>query len=149
LQDALNIDVNALLFCAWLGAEKKLALNEANLAAIGAEVERWHRNVVRPLRAVRQTMKPMPEMADDAVAALRKDVAAAELRAEQIEQAMLFSAAGTLSAGATTTTPAEAVADNVAAFIRRHTTAAVEMPPARLLIAAATAYRPPPSAKSP
>ena len=60
MQDALNIDVNALLFCAWLGAEKKLALNEANLTAIGAEVKRWHQNVVRPLRAVRQTMKPMP-----------------------------------------------------------------------------------------
>ena len=49
-----------------------------------------------PLRAARRGIKTLAEAADDDVAALRKDVAALELRAEQIEQAMLYRMAPTL-----------------------------------------------------
>jgi hypothetical protein len=93
--------------------------------------------VVRPLRAVRQRMKTLHEMAHDDVAALRKDVAAAELRAEQIEQAMLHAAlpaVGTLAAAA----QAQAVPANVDAYLQRK--AASYDAPARL-IAEASGYR--------
>lgn len=142
LQETLDIDVNVLLFCAWLGAERKLVLNDEALAAIDAGVLGWHGSVVRPLRAVRQTMKPMPEMADEAVKALRKEVAAVELRAEQIEQARLFEMADTIAHGATVEV-GDAVEANVAGFLRRHAKSESPSPP-RLLIAAATAYRPHP-----
>ncbi|WP_162827207.1 TIGR02444 family protein [Pseudolabrys taiwanensis] len=143
LQGALDIDVNVLLFCAWLGAERKLVLGDEALAAIDAGVLGWHESVVRPLRAVRQTMKPMPEMADEAVKALRKEVAAVELRAEQIEQARLFEMADTVAHGATVEV-GDAVEANVAAFLRRHAKGAESPSPPRLLIAAAAAYRPDP-----
>lgn len=141
LQTAANIDVNALLFCAWLGADKGLILTEKNFAAIDAYVRRWQKTVVRPLRAVRQAMKPMPEMTDDAVASLRKDVAAAELRGEQIEQAILFEAATGVSDGANAARAEQAVPANVMAFVQRSATDAATVEPPRLLIAAALANR--------
>lgn len=148
LQSALNIDVNVLLFCAWLGADRKILLSADSLAAIDARARGWHGTVVRPLRAVRQAMKPMPDMADDAVKALRKDVAATELRAEQIEQAKLFDAAGQVCAGVAATSAEQAVTANVTAFVQRNATGAAETPPARLLIAAATAWPSLPSSKT-
>ena len=57
LQSELNIDVNSLLFCAWLGAAKTILLGDRNLAAIDASVRQWHETVVRPLRAVRQKIR--------------------------------------------------------------------------------------------
>lgn len=141
LQSALNIDVNVLLFCAWLGAEKNIALDDEALAAIEDQVRRWHEIVVRPLRAVRQTMKPMPEMAADAVKELRKEIAAAELRAEQIEQDFLFDLAPSLLNGpAMQADAATAVSANVALFVQRNATAGSESPPTPLLIAAAIGY---------
>lgn len=138
LQGALEIDVNGLLFCAWLGAERKLALDDKALTAIDACVQRWHGSVVRPLRAVRQTMKPMPDMADDAVKALRKEIAAVELRAEQIEQAKLFEIADVITKDANAATE-DAVAANVTAFLRCHAKGAESPSPPHRLIAAANA----------
>jgi uncharacterized protein (TIGR02444 family) len=71
LQSALNIDVNSLLFCAWLGSAKN-TLAEKNLAAIDAHVRNWRDTVVRPLQAVWHDIKTMPEMDHDAVKDLRK-----------------------------------------------------------------------------
>lgn len=90
LQRELNIDVNVLLFCAWLGAERRVALKSPDIAHIIGQARGWHETVVRPLRTVRQEIKQRPEAADEAVRDLRKQVAAAELRAERIEQALLF-----------------------------------------------------------
>ncbi len=141
LQSALNIDVNVLLFCAWLGAERNIALDDLALATIEGQVRRWHETVVRPLRAVRQTMKSVPEMADDTVKELRKEIAAAELRAEQVEQALLFNLAPSLLGGAgKQAEAATAVPANVALFVQRNATAGSEIPPAPLLIAAAIGY---------
>lgn len=142
LQEALGIDVNVLLFCAWLGAEKKLVLNDKDFTAIDTCVHGWHRTVVRPLRAVRQTMKPMPEMADEAVKELRKEIAAVELEAEQIEQALLFDNTDALSTGAATADDAEtAIRANITAFVQRNATDAAAMPAPLSLIAAAIGYR--------
>ena len=90
LQDSLNLDVNILMYCAWMGAENKVSLSAQNIIDIEAHVRDWHETVVRPLRALRQAMKKMPEMIEPTVVSLRKKVAANELRAEQLEQASLF-----------------------------------------------------------
>lgn len=125
-----------------------LQLYSEGLTALDACVQRWHESVVRPLRAVRQTMKPMPDMADDAVKALRKEVAAAELRAEQIEQAKLFETADTIAHGANAATE-DAVAENVTVFLRRHAKGPESVSPPHRLIAAANAYRPMPDPQGP
>jgi uncharacterized protein (TIGR02444 family) len=90
LQDAQGVDVNLLLFCTWLGCEKRIVLTQADLATIESAVQSWRDAVILPIRAVRRDIKARPDAAQDDVAALRQDVAALELRAEQIEQAMLF-----------------------------------------------------------
>jgi uncharacterized protein (TIGR02444 family) len=145
LQSELNIDVNSLLFCAWLGAAKTILLGDKNLAAIDARVREWHETVVQPLRAVRQKLKSMPQMEHDTVKDLRKHIAGIELRAEQIEQAFLFEAAGDIAVGAATATREDAVRGNVMVVLRRAKLAAPAdasiMPSAALLIAAAVAYR--------
>lgn len=91
LQKALDIDVTMLLFCAWLGA-RKTAMTAEDIEAFEAIVRPWQQSVVRPLRAARDAMKAMPEMAHDDVKALRKQILEAELRAEQTQQALLFQA---------------------------------------------------------
>jgi uncharacterized protein (TIGR02444 family) len=79
LQDQHGVDVNLALLCCWIGE----ALDAAALAEADARVAEWRAEVVQPLRAVRRWLKGR----DDA---LRADVAAQELAAEQREQAMLF-----------------------------------------------------------
>jgi uncharacterized protein (TIGR02444 family) len=143
LQDALNIDVNSLLFVAWLGASKKIVLSETELTAIEAHVREWHATVVRPLRALRRHVKTLSEMREDAAKLLSQDIAAVELRAKQIEQAFLFESARGMAAGAATAK--DAVRANVVALLQRKKSAAPAGPSdaasAELLIAAATAYR--------
>lgn len=86
LQEAIGLDVNLLLFCAWLGT-RSIALSRSDIEAASRIVTRWHESVVRPLRSVRQQMKVDY---GDAFANLGARVKEIELEAEQIEQAMLF-----------------------------------------------------------
>ncbi len=90
VQDRLRGDVNLLLYCAWCGAARGLALGDAAIAELERAIADWNRTAVQPLRAVRQGIKALPAYGDAAVIALRKDVAALELRAEQVAQAMLY-----------------------------------------------------------
>lgn len=145
LQRAIDIDVNALLFCAWFGNAKRIALSNDNLQTIDSRVLTWHETVIRRLRTTRQDIKPMPAMADDSVRELRADIARIELRAEQIEQAMLFELAQELEDGAPAITVAEAIRHNVANFLHRNMNpdaACTEPPKAARLIEEAIAYRP-------
>jgi uncharacterized protein (TIGR02444 family) len=93
LQRSHGIDVNLLLFAAWIGAERGTALSQADMQRFAGAVEGWRQTVVVPLRNLRQAMKPLAEMQHAEAASLRQEIAASELRAEQIEQAMLFAAA--------------------------------------------------------
>ena len=133
LQGRYGIDVNALLFCAWAGAVQRALLNERQAAGIVARVEAWQQRTVLPLRTVRQALKEMVAVGE-AVTALRQDVAAAELKAEQIEQAILFADAAALLDGAGAARAEEAVPANLICFLRHHQAEAVA--PARLAVAA-------------
>lgn len=120
LQRALSIDVNVLLFCAWVGAMKNKALDAADIASVNDAVGSWHDTAVRPIRAVRENIKTLPEMAHDEVQALRKQVAASELRAEQIEQALLFDWSQTLPVRESDSPAHDLVRSNIETFLKRH-----------------------------
>jgi uncharacterized protein (TIGR02444 family) len=136
LQAGHGIDVNAMLFCAWAGAVRKVRIGERHVAALSERVDAWQQRAVLPLRTVRQALKEMLEIGEP-VAALRKAVAAAELKAEQIEQAMLFADAEMLLAGADVAPAEDAVPANLVCFLRHHGADAVA--PAKL-VAAAVAF---------
>jgi len=87
MQESHCVDVNVLLFCAWLAVARKVALTTDDVKAIGRLADEWHERAVKPLRGVRRYMK---NVSGSDVAALRTGVKGAELEAEQIEQAMLF-----------------------------------------------------------
>ena len=134
LQAGYGIDVNALLFCAWAGAMRRALLSERQAAGIVARVEAWQQRTVQPLRTIRQALKEMVAIGEP-VAALRKDVAAAELKAEQIEQAILFASAAALLDGARAAPAEEAVPANLACFLH-HAAAADRLAAAALAFAA-------------
>jgi uncharacterized protein (TIGR02444 family) len=117
LQERYGLDVNALLFCAWIGQARKIELTPKEIEALDAAVESWHEGVVRPIRSVRRYMKGMPE---GEINALRSRVKAIELDAEQIEQAMLFAYAEQRWAiGANAGLPS-VVRSNLENFLRAH-----------------------------
>jgi uncharacterized protein (TIGR02444 family) len=117
LQTALDIDVNMLLFGAWLGARKTVMTAE-DIEAFEATVRPWRHSVVGPLRAARDALKAMPEMAHDDVKALRKQVLEVELRAEQMEQALLFQAVTDRPLATTADSQDEAVRANLRTFLK-------------------------------
>ena len=91
LQERHGADVNFLLYCCWLGVEGCRTLDANGLLRATAEVERWHCEVVRSLRAVRKYLRANPERASvRRVEPLRRKIQAVELEAEHIEQIMLY-----------------------------------------------------------
>lgn len=144
LQRRLNIDVNILLFCAWIGSAKRTKLSDEDLAAVEACARPWHDAVVRPLRDIRAELKRPPAIADDAVKELRHEVAQIEIRAEQIEQAMLFEIASKLVSSTIEITAGLAIRENVTALLRRNMMRSLSsgMAPPNLerIIAQAAAY---------
>jgi uncharacterized protein (TIGR02444 family) len=92
LQDQFGLDVNLILLCAFLGAVHGVTLISDDIAAARREVEQWQKQIVRPLRAARRSLKAaeLTNAQDAAVATqLRAQVKAAELESEHIEQMML------------------------------------------------------------
>jgi uncharacterized protein (TIGR02444 family) len=116
LQDEHGIDVNMLLFCAFVGGEHRAVLPEADLKAALEVVADWHKNVVSRLRQVRRALKPL---AADQIhvrlpaESLRTAVKTAEVEAERIEQAMLESWIATRIDGWRRAAPEEAVPANI------------------------------------
>lgn len=94
LQERVNLDVNLLLFAAFIGAVDGVRLDAKDIAAASAWVFDWHGEIVRSLRRARRALKPASNDAEnplrEASATLRVQVKAAELEAEKIEQAMLW-----------------------------------------------------------
>ena len=86
LQNRHDLDVNLVLFAAFVGAERGHSVTASNLKAARARVDAWHREVVRPLRAVRKRLKTGPPPAPDGITAhLRRWIQQVEIEAELIE----------------------------------------------------------------
>lgn len=94
LQERLGLDVNLLLFAAYIGAVEGVRLEAKDVGAANAVVTEWHNEIVRPMRAARRALKAPSQDADNplhaADATLRLQVKRAELETEKIEQAMLW-----------------------------------------------------------
>lgn len=88
LQERMQADIVLLLFGSWL-ARCGIALSLGAAREATALVGPWRDTVVRPLRAIRLTMKSSPLMARPEAAALRERIKADELAAERIEQGLL------------------------------------------------------------
>ena len=106
LQERFGLDVNVLLFAAYLGAVRGESLAPADLDTVAATVGDWHREVVRPLRAVRQRLKTGPAPApNEATGALRAKLQKLEIEAELIELGQLGQLAARLGAPPASGTP--------------------------------------------
>jgi uncharacterized protein (TIGR02444 family) len=85
LQNRHDLDVNLVLFAGFVGAVRRQTLTIADLDLAHRQVDAWHREVVRPLRAVRQRLKTGPVPApSEATGALRRKLAQLEIQAEMI-----------------------------------------------------------------
>jgi uncharacterized protein (TIGR02444 family) len=90
LQDRFDLDVNLVLFAAYVGAVQRQSMTPAGLEVAKRGVEDWHREVVRSLRAVRRRLKTGPTPApNDETTRLRRKVQQAEIDAEMIELGQL------------------------------------------------------------
>ena len=99
LQDRHGIDVNVLLFCAWLGATQR-AVDKKQVQEILASIGDWQSEVVTPLRVLRRRLKGKTGAAipNEAQLAFREEVKRAELKSEQLEQAILYNLESSFSA---------------------------------------------------
>lgn len=92
LQNSYGIDVNMLLFCYWHGLNLG-AFPEATLAQTLALSQTWKREVVQPLRNVRQWMKlqksEFSNMNHAQFETLRSRIKFDELAAEKYQQELL------------------------------------------------------------
>lgn len=112
LQEALGLDVNILLFSAWLG-RRGIILHRIDIEAASRAVASWHESVVRSLRNVRQQMKTFGTDFED----LRARIKAIEIEAEQIEQAILFACAQGIDSSREGADRSDAIAHNVSEYI--------------------------------
>ena len=86
LQERFGLNVNLLLFGAYVGIVRGQALTPAALEAAAQHVDAWHREVVVPLRSVRQWLKSgAPPASHPAGAKLREQVKDLEIQSEIIE----------------------------------------------------------------
>jgi uncharacterized protein (TIGR02444 family) len=90
LQGECAVDVNLVLFAAFLGARRGRAITTLDVGLAAGRVQRWNREVVAPLRDLRKRLADGPPPAPSAdTDALRKQVKDAELQAETLELAEL------------------------------------------------------------
>ncbi|WP_182915239.1 TIGR02444 family protein [Rhodopseudomonas palustris] len=87
LQDEFGVDVNVLLICLYGGSKLGIGIGEREVALLDETVAAWRSEIVQPMRAIRRQLKTVssPCLPGD----LRDTVKHAELRAEQVELAML------------------------------------------------------------
>lgn len=83
LQDSFGVDVNLLLYAAWL-AQRHQCLSADHLLALDECVREWRETVVKPLRALRRDLRDYPQ-----AAGVRDALKALELRAEREQQDMI------------------------------------------------------------
>jgi uncharacterized protein (TIGR02444 family) len=109
LQDRYEQCVSLLLFAAWAAAEGR-RLDEEDLEAAVDTARAYETTVLRPLRAIRRTLKaPIPDVEDAARLAMREQVQAVELDAERRLIGELAAAAPAASG------PARTIADGLVA----------------------------------
>lgn len=113
LQETLGININLLLFCAWVGAQG-IVLSSENIEAASMVVATWHETIVRPLRKARQHIKPLSVGELEEFRSRLKDI---ELEAEKIEQAILFNYSKSISGPPAGADRRDVITENVKKYI--------------------------------
>lgn len=122
LQERHGIDVNLLLFSAWIGESGRGVLAESELEGALAAATAWNRDIVCALRFIRNRLKggipPIPTERSDV---LRKMILDVEVKSEHVEQIAL---AGAVTRQANPALAAERRGDdavaNIATYFRRY-----------------------------
>jgi uncharacterized protein (TIGR02444 family) len=121
VQERHGVDVNLLMLCGYAGAVEGVVLSASDVVDALDATGAWHANVVRTLRQVRRTLKPWGAAGQGGfspvVEALRVKVKGAELEAEQIEQAMMWTWLRSQAGQARHREPRQALAANVFALL--------------------------------
>lgn len=90
LQDHLGLDVNILLYAAWLASQGRTA-SVADFEQVDLLIAPWREEVIRPLRRIRRWLKePGPDASVGSIREYRAGIKSAELEAEKIVQDMIF-----------------------------------------------------------
>ena len=122
LQSRHDLDVNLVLFAAFVGAVERRMLTDADLGRVHGRVDAWHQEVVRPLRSVRERLRSGPAPApDEATTALRRKLAQLEIEAEMIELGQLGLLTGQARPPGNSTSAAECAAAAIETVITTHT----------------------------
>jgi uncharacterized protein (TIGR02444 family) len=122
LQNRHDLDVNVVLLAAFVGAEQRQRLTPSGLEAARARVDAWHREVVRPLRAVRQRLKTGPAPAPNEITAhLRRRLQQVEIDAELIELDQLGALIPVLEPMPASGNATESAAAAIETVIKTHT----------------------------
>jgi uncharacterized protein (TIGR02444 family) len=119
LQDRHSIDVNLLLFCAYVGAVHGAVLSDTEVRQAASIVGEWHSSIVKRLLEARRALKPFAtELSPigSSAATLRTSVKATELEAERLEQMMLEGWSTLRVEAWPRAQPAEAIAANLRAL---------------------------------
>lgn len=99
LQDEYGLDVNAVLFCYWLGARHVVA-GEDLWTRIDKISSQWQSRLIRPLREARRWLKSPGFEPDQEQRELRERIKADEITAERLQQRMMQEACEAAGAGA-------------------------------------------------
>ena len=122
LQERHGIDVNVVLFCAWMGASARGVMTATELESALDAVKDWNLDIVCAMRAIRRRMKDgVPPIPDERCDALRKVLMKLEVDCEHAEQLALAGAVERPkdSSLSTERRAADAVA-NIAAYFAKH-----------------------------
>lgn len=111
LQDGFGIDVNLLLFVAWIAADRRAQMTADELDRIEASAAVWHNSLVKPVRMARRELKASG-------GPVYAGIKAAELKLEQIEQALLHAQSVALDLAPRDT--GNVIAAALAAYLKRH-----------------------------
>jgi len=87
-QDTWQARVNIVLWVCWLGRHGYAVDNETLIEAERC-TDKWHKEVVQPLRTLRRHIKTQFGSSNELVAETRERISRAELKAEQREQSLL------------------------------------------------------------
>ena len=93
LQDRRIIDVNILLFNAWIGESGGGVLTASEQETVLATTEDWCRDIVCEIRALRNRLKGgMPPIPTERSDVLRKMILDVEVKSEHLEQMAMAAA---------------------------------------------------------
>jgi uncharacterized protein (TIGR02444 family) len=126
LQNRHDLDVNIILFAAFVGAARRQTLTIDDLDLAHRRVDPWHHEVVRPLRRIRQRLKAGPAPApNEATGVLRRKLAQLEIEAEMIELDELGALIPELRSPRCTSSAAECATAAIETVVTTHTAMAL------------------------